>query len=62
MRAGIDEGSLGVLARLAGLDVPPEDIQPLLAALRSLLAAADEVAAAELDGFEPITAFDPRWR
>lgn len=58
----IDEGSLHVLARLAGLDVPPEDIQPLLAALRSLLAAADEIAAAEIDFLEPIAGFDPRWR
>lgn len=62
MSAEIDDRSLGVLASVAGLHLPPEDIEPLLAALQSLLAAADEMAAAEIDSLEPIVPFDPRWR
>jgi hypothetical protein len=49
------------LADAAGISVPTEDIDPLLAALRNNLDAARTLAAVPLADHEPIAAFDPRW-
>jgi hypothetical protein len=50
------------LGRLAGVDVPPEDVQPLLEAVRGHRRAfADALAHLDLHADEPAVPFDPRW-
>jgi hypothetical protein len=56
-----DEETMRALADAAGIAVPTEDIDPLLAALRNNLEAAQTLAAIPLADDEPIVAFDPRW-
>jgi Asp-tRNA(Asn)/Glu-tRNA(Gln) amidotransferase C subunit len=49
------------LARLAGLDVPPERAQELARELTEMYADLDLLAAVPLGDTPPATAFDPRW-
>ena len=56
-----DESTLRALADAAGIAIPAEDLDPLLAALRNNLEATRTLAAVPLDDEEPIVAFDPRW-
>jgi hypothetical protein len=56
-----DEQTMRALADAAGIAVPTEDLDPLLAALRNNLEAAQTLAAITLADDEPIVAFDPRW-
>ena len=56
-----DESTLRALADAAGIAIPAEDLDPLLAALRNNLEATRTLAAVPLDDEEPIAAFDPRW-
>lgn len=57
-----DAEHLSALAAVAGITVPEEDLDPLIAALRNNLEAAQQLAAVPLDDGEPILDFDPRWR
>jgi hypothetical protein len=56
-----DEQTMRVLADAAGIAIPIEDTEPLLAALRNNLEAAHTLASVPLEDDEPIVAFDPRW-
>jgi hypothetical protein len=56
-----DESTLRALADAAGISIPAEDLDPLLAALRNNLDATRVLAAVPLLDEEPIVAFDPRW-
>lgn len=56
---GADE--VGILARLAGLDVPPERAAALARELTEMYADLDQLAAVPLYQTPPATAFDPRW-
>jgi hypothetical protein len=56
-----DESTLRALADAAGISIPAEDLDPLLAALRNNLDATRVLAAVPLLDEEPIAAFDPRW-
>ena len=49
------------LGRLAGLILPAEDIAPLAGALTDQLASFALLEGLNLEGVDPIEAFDPRW-
>ena len=51
-----------LLARLAGLTIPAEDIEPLVGALRNHLASLAALDELDLTEVDPITTFDPRWK
>ena len=58
----IDAGTMRVLVQLQGLTVPEEDLEPLAAALSSLLEANLRVLEAYGGSdSEPSPVFDPRW-
>jgi hypothetical protein len=52
---------VAALARLVGVPLPPERVRAAAAALEAQIAAGGGSTAAELDGVEPATVFDPRW-
>jgi Asp-tRNA(Asn)/Glu-tRNA(Gln) amidotransferase C subunit len=52
---------VGILARLAGIEVPPERAAALARELTEMYADLDRLAAVPLDQTPPATAFDPRW-
>ena len=54
-------GEVGILARLAGLDLPPERAATLARELTEMYEDLDRLAAVPLDQTPPATAFDPRW-
>jgi Asp-tRNA(Asn)/Glu-tRNA(Gln) amidotransferase C subunit len=56
-----EAGEVAVLARLAGLDVPPERAAALARELTEMYEDLDRLAAVPLDQTPPATAFDPRW-
>lgn len=49
------------LSRLVGLSLPAEDVAPLAAALTDQLASIALLDRLNLEGVDPIEAFDPRW-
>jgi Asp-tRNA(Asn)/Glu-tRNA(Gln) amidotransferase C subunit len=49
------------LARLAGVQVPPEDLMPLAAALANQIASIARLDQLDLARVNPILEFDPRW-
>ena len=56
-----EPGEVGILARLAGIEVPPERAAALARELTEMYADLDRLAAVPLDQTPPATAFDPRW-
>ena len=58
----VDASVIATLAGVAGIDVPAEDVEPLIAAYRNHLAGMAALEALELDDHDPIVTFDPRWR
>lgn len=50
-----------MLARLVGLTLPEEDIEPLAVALRDQLAAAEDLATLDLTDANPASRFDACW-
>ena len=59
--APISPEVVALLARLAGLTLPPEDIEPLATALCSQLASIEALDELDLTDVNPILEFDPRW-
>lgn len=57
----IDRETLDLLARLVGLTLPEEDIDPLAAALRDQLEAADVLSVLDLTDTNPASSFDAHW-
>ena len=53
--------TLQMLARLVGLTIPPEDIEPLGRALADQLASIALLERLDLAGVDPVLDFDPRW-
>ena len=54
--------TIRALARLQGLDVPEEDLEPLAAALSEQIAAGVRIVERYGDSeAEPPLVFDPRW-
>ena len=58
----VDADVVRMLAKVAGISIPDEDIQPLIGALRNHLAGMEALEALDLDEHDPIVTFDPRWR
>lgn len=56
-----EAGDVTTMARLAGLDLPPERAAVLARELTDMYADLDLLAAVPLDQTPPATAFDPRW-
>ncbi len=57
----IDPETITLLARLAGLSIPSEDIEPLAGALQNQLASIELLEEMELGDVTPSCTFDPRW-
>ena len=57
----VDASVIRTLASVAGIAVPEEDVEPLVAAYRSHLAGMAALEALDLDDHDPIVTFDARW-
>jgi hypothetical protein len=53
--------TLELLAQLAGMPLPPEDIALLAGALRNQLASIELIDRLDLADVQPALRFDPRW-
>jgi Asp-tRNA(Asn)/Glu-tRNA(Gln) amidotransferase C subunit len=58
----VDAEVVRTLARVAGISVPEEDMEPLIGAFRNHLAGMEALEALDLDEHDPIVTFDARWR
>jgi Asp-tRNA(Asn)/Glu-tRNA(Gln) amidotransferase C subunit len=58
----VDAEMVRTLARVAGISVPDEDVQPLVGALRNHLKGMEVLDGLDLDESDPIVTFDPRWK
>ncbi len=57
----ITSETVETLAALVGLVLPPEDVNPLAAALTNQLASYALLEGLNLEGINPVEEFDPRW-
>ena len=57
----VNEDVVLTLARVAGITVPDEDVQPLIGALRNHLEGMAALEELDIDEADPIVTFDPRW-
>jgi hypothetical protein len=51
-----------VLGRAAGLEIPEEDLDPLLDALRGYGRSFSKVEELDLDGVDPVLTYNPGWQ
>lgn len=58
----VDSSTVRALADVAGIKVPEEDVEPLVGALRNHLKGMEVLDRLDLEEFDPIVVFDPRWR
>jgi Asp-tRNA(Asn)/Glu-tRNA(Gln) amidotransferase C subunit len=58
----VDAGVVRTLAQVAGIDVPEEDVQPLVSALQNHLKGMEALDDLDLAESDPVVTFDPRWR
>lgn len=58
----VDADVVRALAGVAGISVPEEDVEPLVKALRNHLKGMEALDTLDLDDYDPIVIFDPRWR
>ena len=58
----VDHSQLLALMAVAGLPVPPEDVDHLLEVLNGQLHRLDELGELESQDTEPMVQFDARWR
>jgi Asp-tRNA(Asn)/Glu-tRNA(Gln) amidotransferase C subunit len=61
MEFEIDASLLTGLAGLAGMTIPPEDVDGLLVVLRNQLGLAEQLRSLDLADVPPITSMDARW-
>ena len=57
----VDADVVRVLAAVAGIPVPEEDLEPLVGAFRNHLRGMELLDTLDLEGVDPIVTFDPRW-
>ena len=57
----VDAGVIRTLADVAGIEIPDEDIEPLIGAFRNHLAGMKVLDDLDLGENDPITVLDPRW-
>jgi len=58
----LNEDALQTLAGLAGVAIPAEDVESLLAVLRNQLRLAETLRPLDYSDVVPILSLDPRWR
>jgi Asp-tRNA(Asn)/Glu-tRNA(Gln) amidotransferase C subunit len=58
----VDARVIATLAQVAGIEIPKEDMEPLIAAFKNHLAGMEALEGLDLEEHDPITVFDPRWR
>lgn len=59
--AQVNAKVIHALAEVAGITVPDEDVEPLMAAFRNHLKGMEELDALDLEEHDPIVTFDPTW-
>jgi Asp-tRNA(Asn)/Glu-tRNA(Gln) amidotransferase C subunit len=57
----VDAATVRTLAEVAGINVPEEDVEPLVGALRNHMKGMEELDRLDLEEFDPIVVFDARW-
>ncbi len=57
----VDANVIRTLGKVAGIDIPDEDIEPLIAAYRNHLAGMAVLDQLELDEHDPLVTFDATW-
>jgi Asp-tRNA(Asn)/Glu-tRNA(Gln) amidotransferase C subunit len=57
----VDADVVRTLAKVAGISLPDEDVEPLVGAFRNHLAGMQALDELDVDEFDPIVTFDPRW-
>jgi Asp-tRNA(Asn)/Glu-tRNA(Gln) amidotransferase C subunit len=57
----LNNESVVMLARAADLELPSEDVELLLAALKRYATSVAELERLDLDGVDPAVTFDARW-
>ena len=58
----VDADVVRTLARVAGISLPEEDVEPLVGALRNHLKGMEVLDGLDLEESDPIVTFDPRWK
>jgi Asp-tRNA(Asn)/Glu-tRNA(Gln) amidotransferase C subunit len=58
----VDAKVITTLAQVAGIEIPKEDMEPLIGAFKNHLAGMEALEGLDLEEHDPITVFDPRWR
>jgi hypothetical protein len=57
-----DQDAVRALARVAGITIPDEDLPALAAKLRGHLADIQTLERLDLEAYESVVRFDPRWQ
>jgi hypothetical protein len=57
----VDADVIRTLADVAGIEIPDEDMQPLIGAFKNHLAGMEVLNGLDLGENDPITTFDPTW-
>ena len=57
----LDSDAVRVLAQVAGIDIPEEDLKPLTAALKQHLAAIEALPTMDITDVEPPLVFQVTW-
>jgi hypothetical protein len=57
----VDEVVVRALAKAAGIAIPEQDVTPLVAGLQRQLERMEALKPLELERYEPLVTFDPRW-
>ena len=57
----VDANVIRTLGKVAGIDIPDEDVEPLIGAYRNHLAGMAVLDQLELDEHDPLVTFDATW-
>jgi hypothetical protein len=57
----VDEDVIRVLARVAGIRIPKEDLAPLIAAFKNHVTGMAELDSLDLEEHDPVVIFDASW-
>ncbi len=57
----VDASVIRTLAEVAGIEIPDEDMEPLIGAFKNHLAGMKVLDELDLGENDPITVFDPTW-
>ena len=57
----VDEDVVRSLARVAGIAIPEEDVEPLVGAFKNHLTGMQDLDALDVEEHDPVVTFDPSW-